>query len=236
MTVLLPWFALVVTILAGWAIIKRLSTSMVLLFAGLAMISFAVICGVHGFLPKGVKPSGFVWFDIFELLRSIATKQTSGIGLLIMVAGGYAAYMDRIGAAHALVRVCVKPLDALSSPYLVLVMGYLIGQALVTVIPSAAGLAMLLLVALFPILRAVGCSAAASAAVIGTSAGMTLGPASGTANLAAQTAGLEPIIYFVQCQLPVAIPTLIVVAICHYFVQKYYDKKNDDVYFGRHSD
>ena len=209
MTVLLPWFALVVTILAGWAIIKRLSTSMVLLFAGLAMISFAVICGVHGFLPKGVKPSGFVWFDIFELLRSIATKQTSGIGLLIMVAGGYAAYMDRIGAAHALVRVCVKPLDALSSPYLVLVMGYLIGQALVTVIPSAAGLAMLLLVALFPILRAVGCSAAASAAVIGTSAGMTLGPASGTANLAAQTAGLEPIIYFVQ---------------------KYYDKKNDDVY------
>lgn len=129
MTVLLPWFALVVTILAGWAIIKRLSTSMVLLFAGLAMISFAVICGVHGFLPKGVKPSGFVWFDIFELLRSIATKQTSGIGLLIMVAGGYAAYMDRIGAAHALVRVCVKPLDALSSPYLVLVMGYLIGRS-----------------------------------------------------------------------------------------------------------
>ena len=53
MTVLLPWFALVVTVLAGWAIIKRLSTSMVLLFAGLAMISFAVICGVHGFLPKG---------------------------------------------------------------------------------------------------------------------------------------------------------------------------------------
>ena len=65
MTVLLPWFALVVTILAGWAIIKRLSTSMVLLFAGLAMISFAVICGVHGFLPKGVKPSGFSYGLIF---------------------------------------------------------------------------------------------------------------------------------------------------------------------------
>lgn len=52
MTVLLPWFALVVTVLAGWAIIKRLSTSMVLLFAGLAMISFAVICGVHGFCRR----------------------------------------------------------------------------------------------------------------------------------------------------------------------------------------
>lgn len=230
MTALLPWFALVVTLLAGWAIIKRMSTSMVLLFAGLAMIGFAVVCGVTGFLPKGVKPSGFVLFDIFDLLRSIATKQVSGIGFLIMVAGGYAAYMDRIGAARALVKVCVKPLNALSSPYLVLVMGYFIGQCLVTVIPSAAGLAMLLLVALFPILTGVGCSPAAASAVIGTSAGMTLGPAAGTANLAAKVADLDPIIYFVQCQLPVAIPTLIVVAICHYFVQKYYDKKNDDVY------
>ena len=230
MTAILPWFALIVTVLAGWAIIKRLSTSMVLLFAGLAMISFAIICGVNGFLPKGVKPSGFVWFDIFDLLRSIATKQTSGIGFLIMVAGGYAAYMDRIGAARALVKVCVKPLNALSSPYLVLVLGYIIGQLLVMVIPSAAGLAMLLLVALFPILRGVGCSAAAASAVIGTTAGMTLGPASGTANLAAKVADLDPIVYFVQCQLPVAIPTIIVVALCHYFVQKYYDKKNDDVY------
>lgn len=230
MAALLPWFALVVTIITGWLIIKRYSTAMVLLFAGLAMFVFAVLCGVHGFLPKNVKPSGLVWFDIFELLKSIATKQASGTGFLIMVAGGYAAYMDRIGAAKALVNVCIKPLKALSSPYLVLVLGYLIGQTLVTVIPSAAGLAMLLLVALFPILLGVGVSPAAASAVIGTTAGMTLGPASGTANLAAKVADLDPIIYFVQCQLPVAIPTLIVVAIAHYFVQKYYDKKNDDVY------
>lgn len=70
MTVLLPWFALVVTILAGWAIIKRLSTSMVLLFAGLAMISFAVICGVHGFLPKALNlPAsyGLIFLNCFAL-------------------------------------------------------------------------------------------------------------------------------------------------------------------------
>ncbi len=230
MTALLPWFALLATIAAGYFIIKRYPTAMILLLSGLAMISFAIICGVHGFLPKGVKTSGFVWFDIFDLLRTIAAKQVSGTGFLIMVAGGYAAYMDRIGAARALVNVCTKPLKALSSPYLVLVLGYLIGQTLVTVIPSAAGLAMLLLVALFPILIGVGVSPAAASAVIGTTAGMTLGPASGTANLAAKVASLDPIIYFVQCQLPVAIPTLVVVAVAHYFVQKYYDKKNDDVY------
>ncbi len=230
MTAILPWFALLVTIIAGYYIVKKYPTAMVLLFAGLAMIGFAAICGVTGFLPKNVKPSGFVLFDIFDLLRTIAAQQSAGTGFLIMVAGGYAAYMDRIGAARALVNVCIKPLKAFSSPYLVLVFGYLIGQTLVTVIPSAAGLAMLLLVVLFPILRSVGVSPAAAAAVIGTTAGMTLGPASGTANLAAKVASLDPIIYFVECQIPVAIPTIIVVAIAHYFVQKYYDKKGDDVY------
>lgn len=228
--VLMPCFALVVIGLTGWMIVKRYQTAMVLLMAGLSMIIFAVVCGVTGFLPKGMKSSGLIWFDVIDLLRSIAVKQVSGIGLLIMVAGGFAAYMDRIGAARALVNVCITPLKSLSSPYLIMVFGYLIGQMLCMVIPSAAGLAMLLLVALYPILVGVGVSPVASAAVIVTCSGMPMGPGSGTSNLAARVAGMDPIIYFVQCQLPVVIPSLVVIAICHYFVQRYYDRRNDDVY------
>ena len=228
--VLMPSFALVVIGLTGWMIVKRYQTAMVLLMAGLSMIIFAVVCGVTGFLPKGMKSSGLIWFDVIDLLRSIAVKQVSGIGLLIMVAGGFAAYMDRIGAARALVNVCITPLKSLSSPYLIMVFGYLIGQMLCMVIPSAAGLAMLLLVALYPILVGVGVSPVASAAVIVTCSGMAMGPGSGTSNLAARVAGMDPIIYFVQCQLPVVIPSLVVIAICHYFVQRYYDRRNDDVY------
>ena len=223
MSSVLPLIAVIVTVIAGWALIKRVQTHMVLLFAGLAILICVALAGV-GFLPKGVKPSGFWLFDIFSTLKSIATKQSSGIGFLIMTAGGFAAYMDRIGAAKALVDVAVKPLSALKAPYLVLAFGYVVGQMLVTVIPSA----MLLLVALFPILKAVGVSAAAAAAVIGTSAGMTFAPTAGTASLAAKVGGLDPIIYLVQYQLPLAIPTLIVAAIAHYFVQRYYDKKGDD--------
>ena len=228
--VLMPCFALVVIGLTGWMIVKRYQTAMVILMAGLSMIIFAVVCGVTGFLPKGMKSSGLIWFDVIDLLRSIAVKQVSGIGLLIMVAGGFAAYMDRIGAARALVNVCITPLKSLSSPYLIMVFGYLIGQMLCMVIPSAAGLAMLLLVALYPILVGVGVSPVASAAVIVTCSGMAMGPGSGTSNLAARVAGMDPIIYFVQCQLPVVIPSLVVIAICHYFVQRYYDRRNDDVY------
>ena len=228
--VLMPCFALVVIGLTGLMIVKRYQTAMVLLMAGLSMIIFAVVCGVTGFLPKGMKSSGLIWFDVIDLLRSIAVKQVSGIGLLIMVAGGFASYMDRIGAARALVNVCITPLKSLSSPYLIMVFGYLIGQMLCMVIPSAAGLAMLLLVALYPILVGGGVSPVASAAVIVTCSGMAMGPGSGTSNLAARVAGMDPIIYFVQCQLPVVIPSLVVIAICHYFVQRYYDRRNDDVY------
>lgn len=74
MYALMPWIAVIVTALAGWALIKRYSTHMVLLFAGLAILLCAVVLGDPNFLPKGVKPSGFVLFDIFNTLKSIATK------------------------------------------------------------------------------------------------------------------------------------------------------------------
>lgn len=226
----MPWISIAILIYTGYLLIKRSQTHMTLLLSGLAMLLLAISFGVTNFLPKGVKPSGFVVFDIFDLLRSIGTKQVSGIGFLIMAAGGFAAYMDTIGAAKALVDFCIKPLRRFSQPYLILVLGYLIGTALVIVIPSAAGLAMLLLVALFPILVGVGVSPATAAAVIGTTACIGFAPAAGTANLAAKTAGVEPVIYLVHYQLPVALCVIASVAIAHYFIQKYYDKKNDDVY------
>ena len=227
---LMPWLSILVLCYCGYLLIQRKQTHMVLLFTGLVMLVIAILFGVTNFLPKGMKTSGLVWFDIFDLLRSISTKQVAGTGFLIMTAGGFAGYMDRIGAAKSLVNVCINPLRKLSQPYVVLVLGYLIGHSLVTVIPSAAGLAMLLLVALFPILRGVGVSAAAAGAVIATTGSIGFAPTAGTANLAAKTAGLDPIIYLVQYQLPVALCVLGSVAVTHYFVQKYYDKKNDDNY------
>ena len=136
MQTLMPWIAVAVTIVAGWALIKRYQTHMVLLFAGLVLLLCAAGLTDASFLPKGVKPSGFFLFDIFNTLKSIATKQSAGIGFLIMTAGGFAAYMDRIGAARALVDIAVKPLSMLKAPYLVLVGGYLVGQILVMVIRS----------------------------------------------------------------------------------------------------
>ena len=226
----MPWIGILIIAVTSYFLIKRKQTNMVLLLSGVAMLLAAVACGAPSFLPKGVKPTGFIGFDFFELLRSISIKQVSGIGFIIMAAGGFAGYMDRIGAADALVKICIKPLNKLHQPYLVMVLAYLIGQMLIQVIPSAAGLAMLLLVALLPILKGVGVTPASAGAVIACTAGLTFAPTAGTANLAAKIAGVDPIVYAVQYQWPVALVTLVVVSIAHFFVQRYYDKKNDEVY------
>lgn len=57
-----------------------------------------------------------------------------------------------------------------------------------------------------------------------------MGPGTGTALYAAKIADIEPIVYFVHYQLPVAIPMILVIAILNIFVQRYFDRRNDDVY------
>lgn len=225
-----PYLAILVTLAAGWLLVKKYQTHMVLFAAGLIMIAGSLLAGVTTFLPKGTPSTGFLVFDMVDLIRVISMQQASGIGLIIMAAGGFAAYMTQIGASDALVRVATAPLKKMHHPYLVLALSYIIGQLVYMVIPSAAGLAMLLMVAVYPILVGVGVSRAAAAAVIGTSGGLSMGPASGTSLLAAKTAGLEPIVYLVKNQMPIAIPTLIAVAIVHVLVQSYFDRKGDDEY------
>lgn len=227
---ILPYVGIAVTLGAGYLLVKRYNTVMVLLFAGIVMLLLAKALGLETFLPKTVKPSGFVLFDLFKLFQSISAKQLTGVGFIIMTAGGFASYMNTIGAADSLVRLASAPLKHVKSPYIVMALAYILGQILVMVVPSAAGLAMLLLVLLFPLLTSIGVSPAAAGAVIATTAGLPMGPATGTAILAAKTANLEPVIYFVQYQLPLAIPAIAAAAVTHFFVQRYFDAKNDDVY------
>ncbi|HFD4476247.1 MULTISPECIES: C4-dicarboxylate transporter DcuC [Klebsiella] len=93
-------------------------------------------------------------------------------------------------------------------------------------ISSAAGLAMLLLVTFFPVLVRLGVSKASAASMIGLCAFMDLGPAVGTANLAAKHAGMESAIYFAHYQMPVAAVVMLAVAVVIFFTAKYFDKKD----------
>ncbi len=230
MTIVASILAVIVTVVAGWMVIKRYPTVIVLMAAGLVMISIAILCGVENILPKNAKSTGLIWFDMIDLIRLTAVKQVAGIGMIIMVAGGFAKYMEIIGASGALVNACISPLKAMKSPYLVLALCYILGAAMCPVVPSHGGMAMLLLTTMYPILLKLGVSKAGAAAAIFCSGTIGMGPGTGTALFAAKVADIEPIIYFVHYQLPVAIPMIITIAVLNFFVQRYYDKKNDDVY------
>ena len=219
--------AIVITVIAAWLIIKNYQPQTVLLLAGLALLTITALISPEKNILYGKSPStGAIWMDIFAFAKESLATQVAGIGLIIMAAGGFASYMDHIKASNAMVNVCIRPLQMIKAPYVILALGYICAQLLHVAISSAAGLAMLLLVTFFPVLVRLGVSKAAAAAMIGLCAFMDLGPAVGTANLAAKHAGMETAIYFAHYQMPVAIAVMLVVSVLVYFTAKYYDRKD----------
>ncbi|MFC0226962.1 C4-dicarboxylate transporter DcuC [Serratia aquatilis] len=221
---------MVITVLAAWFIIKNYQPQTILLLAGLSLLLItAVFFPEQSILYGKSKSIGWVGGDIFAFVKESLTTQVAGIGLIIMAAGGFADYMDHIKASNSMVNLCIKPLQMIRAPYLILAIGYILSQLLHVAISSAAGLAMLLLVTFFPVLVRLGVSKAAAAAMIGMSAFMDLGPAVGTANLAAKHAGMETAIYFAHYQLPVATGVMLVVAVLIFFTARYFDAKDGHV-------
>jgi len=218
--------AIVITVIAAWLIVKNYQPQTVLLLAGLALLTITVLFyPENSILYDKAKTTGSVWLDIFSFAKESLTTQIAGIGLIIMAAGGFASYMDHIKASNAMVNMCIRPLQVIKAPYLILALGYICAQLLHVAISSAAGLAMLLLVTFFPVLVRLGVSKASAAAMIGLCAFMDLGPAVGTANLAAKHAGMESAIYFAHYQMPVAVVVMLAVAVVIFFTAKYFDKK-----------
>lgn len=221
---------MIVTVLAAWFIIKNYQPQTVLLLAGLSLLLItAVFFPEQSILYGKAKSIGWVGGDIFAFVKESLTTQVAGIGLIIMAAGGFADYMDHIKASNSMVNLCIRPLQMIKAPYLILAIGYVLSQLLHVAISSAAGLAMLLLVTFFPVLVRLGVSKAAAASMIGMSAFMDLGPAVGTANLAAKHAGMETAIYFAHYQLPVATGVMLAVAVLIFFTARYFDAKDGHI-------
>ena len=175
---------------------------------------------------------GNPFLDIFAGKERIFSTRVAGLGLLIMSVMGFVKYMDAIGANKALVRIGVKPLKFIKSPYVVVVCAFLIGLAMKMAITSAAGLGVLLMATMFPIMLKLGVSRGAATAVIATTGCIDLGPAAGINVAIVEASGIltsdgtaDVARYFFQYQLPVAIPMIIVISVLHFVVQRWWDKK-----------
>lgn len=208
----------------GYMLAKKYKPQGVLIVAGVALMVGAVILGTGPILPAK-QSTGFIWFDIFGVLKEIFSTTLAGLGLTIMSIAGFVRYMEKCGASQALVEVATKPLKAMNSPLLILMVAYFIGQVISLFVPSHAGLALLLMLTMYPVLLKVGISKLSALAIITTAKFTDIGPISSNAILAAHTIGMDPVTYFINYQMPVCIPTVIAVGIAHYFVQPWWDKR-----------
>src|ERR1700684_4320783 len=125
-----------VLVIAAAMIIRNYHPQAVLLVAGLILlVSAATLFPDQFILHQKTKSTGWRGFDVFAVVKDSLVTQMSGIGLIIMVSAALADYMDYIGATAAMVRLCIRPLKMIKAPYLVLTLGYILGQSLHVAIP-----------------------------------------------------------------------------------------------------
>lgn len=225
MEILGPVLSLVFIVVVARLLLQKYHPHAVLLIAGLAMLLISLF--LKNDLPPLKNPTGFSGFDLFAFIKESFSKTNAGVGLMIMAIGGFVAYIDKIGASNALVYVAMKPLKLFKSkPYIAASLVIPIGQTLFVAIPSAAGLSLLLMASLFPILVNLGVSRISAAAVITGTTAFGMGPASAITASASNIIGIESVNYFVNHQISLVIPLSISMMITYYFVNKHFDKKN----------
>lgn len=207
-------------------LLKKLDIKITLLAVGILLI----LCSI--FLGKIEIKTLNDYLYPFKIIVDQFKSTLSSAGLIILMLGGYTSYMNAIGANDVTVNTLTKPLKFIKSPYTLVPIVFLLGNFLSLVIPSASNLAIILLATLYPILRKSGMTVLTAAAVIATTATIMPTPLGGDNVAIAAELGIPVSDYVFNYHAIVSLPTLIVIAITHYFWQKFMDKrdiKNGDV-------
>jgi C4-dicarboxylate transporter, DcuC family len=214
--------------IVAYLLYKKYNPQAVLLFSGLLMIGLAMVFGMHA--PKLKEPTGLNFFNLFAQIEELLSSKGADVGLMIMTIGGYVAYMKKIGASESLVYISMKPLSIFKKyPYLLASLVIPVGQLLFITTPSATGLGLLLVASIFPILVSLGVSKTSAVSVITACTVFDMGPSSANTARASELIGKSNVQYFIENQLPLAIPLTILMAVIYFFVNRYYDKKENYV-------
>lgn len=223
-TVLGPVLAIIFIVIVATLLIKKYYPHAVLLISGLIMLIISFILDFN--LPEIEEDTGLFGFDLFRYIKESFANTNAGVGLMIMAIGGFVAYIDEIGASRSLVYISLKPLSLFKKkPYLLASLVIPIGQTLFVCIPSAAGLGLLLMASVFPILINLGVSRLSAVSVITACTAFGIGPASAITASATSIIDENTITFFLKDQIPLVVPLSLSMMITYYFVNRYFDKK-----------
>lgn len=215
--------SLIVVLAVVYLITKKYNATIALALGGIALLFAAAALGHPILSPE--ETTGIIWLDPFKKIELSFLSNLGNIGLTIMVLFGYSSYMNLIGANEVTVNIMTKPLGRIKSKYILIPIIFLLGNLLSLVVPSASSLAVLLMATLFPILTRIDVSPLAAGAVIATTATIMPTPLGADNVIAADTFGMN-IMDYVIAHAKISIPALLLMAVAHYFWQKYLDKKD----------
>ncbi len=219
-----PIISVICIVIVATLLVRKYYPHAVLLIGGMVMLVLAHYLSDNEPFPQS---SGFIGFDAFKAIKDSFVYTNSHVGLMIMAIGGFVAYIDKIGASSSLVYLAMKPLKLFrKQPYLAASLTIPIGQLLFICIPSAAGLGLLLMASVFPILVNLGVSRLSAVSVITASTALCLGPASPTTVASTAIMEMDVIAYFVSYQIPLVIPLTLLLMGVYFFVNRYYDRKH----------
>lgn len=194
--------AAVITAYVGWKLVHGHHPQFMLLAAGLV---FLLISWALGNPLEVTESTGWRGFDLFNIIVRSMKSKLSGIGTMIMIIAGFVAYMDYMGATKAMVHAAMRPIGFLRGfPHLAAIMVLPLGQLLSLCVPSAAGLGLLMIASVHPILLRIGISPLASVSIITLCTCFDMGPASANTARAADLLGMGNVTYFLGHQAPLA--------------------------------
>lgn len=152
-----------------YLIAKKVHAAAAIFFVGVLLLMAAALTGRTEFRSTDIDPSGNALYDQLLVVEALFKSRFSGIGMAIMVLFGFVSYMRHIGADAKTMVILSAPLRRFRGSYWLVPVGFLIGNLLSLVIPSASALSLLLVATLLPALIAAGLTPLTVGAIVVTS-------------------------------------------------------------------
>ncbi|AKP07957.1 Putative transport protein [Corynebacterium pseudotuberculosis] len=206
-----------------YLIVKKVHAAAAIFFVGVLLLMIAALTGRAEFRSTDIASSGNALYDQLLVVEALFKSRFSGIGMAIMVLFGFVSYMRHIGADAKTVVILSTPLRRFKGSYWLVPVGFLIGNLLSLVIPSASALSLLLVATLLPALIAAGLTPLTVGAIVVTSSTIIPTPLEAGLIQGADLTGMT-VTEFVYGHVAWAtVPALIITAFVHMWWQRHCD-------------
>ncbi len=232
MGILMIFSTILATSIVAYYILKQYNPIFVFLFSGIILLILAfylIGTPIPSQTQRNVEEITFftTLLDSFTFITTTFQKQLSGVGLIIMSVAGFAAYMKHINASAKLAFLANRPLSKIQNKYLILSGTFVVGMALKIVISSYAGLLLLLLACIYPVLIALGIRPIVALSVLSLIT-LDYGPKDGNSiNMADMIGQKDNVVgLFLHYQLWVVLAYVVIIALLIPFYFAWIDKRD----------